>query len=273
MLTYALLSCVQIVFDELLPVMASMAVAAGGFGFTAVQSGSFQVVAGVAAVTTQLLIFPRATRALGPRRLFRAAMLPQVLFVLFPLLHHAAAHVAAPGALTAALAAALVVKTVSMSLSFSTVILMINNVGRGENLGLITGISQAVASTARAVSPTLGGAAFSTSIALGERLGPMWALLLTYALLSVVAAVTLCASARIPAFCDKAPDYAQVLARTAQQQAEVPEAAAAVVAVGGGDGGGGAGAGGAGNDGSGGGGGGESDELAAPSGRGRGAVV
>jgi uncharacterized membrane protein YgcG len=149
---------------------------------------------------------------------------------------------------------------------------MINNVGRGENLGLITGISQAVASTARAVSPTLGGAAFSTSIALGERLGPMWALLLTYALLSVVAAGTLCASARIPAFCDKAPDYAQVLARTAQQEAEaLPEAAAAVVAVGGG--GTGAGAGGDGGDGSGGGGGGESDELAAPSGRGRGAVV
>lgn len=215
MTTYGLLCCVQVIFDELLPVLASLSVRLGGFGFSAGEAGTMQVVSGTTQVAATLLAFPAVVRLLGARRLLRLSLLPLVAAVLFPFVHHAFA-LGGPDAggswpLYSVLAAALVVKTVAMSLAFSSVILLINNVGRGQHLAAITGLSQIVASTVRTIAPALGGAAFSESMALGDALGPTYALLLTYGLLSVAALATLAASSAVPAYCDASPDYDLVL--------------------------------------------------------------
>ena len=210
--SYGLLVFVQVVFDELLPVIEELSPSLGGLGYSAVQSGSMQIVAGVAHVMTQAALFPWASARFGARAVFRASLAPLTALAAFPLVHLAPAEHA-----VAALGAALVVKTMAMALSFSTIILITNNVSRGQHVALITGTSQTVASAVRALGPTAGGALFAASLRFAAQLGAH-NLMLTYAVLSFVVLLCAGASAAIPSFADAPPDYGPALCEDAAME-------------------------------------------------------
>jgi hypothetical protein len=215
--SYVLLVFVQVVFDELLPVLEELAPALGGLGYSAAQSGGMQVVAGIAHVATQAIIFPLAVARCGVLRVFRASLLPLIAIAAFPLVHLAGAGAAGAGtaaaggaaSLATALGAALIIKTAAMALSFSTIILLTNNCSRGHYVALVTGLSQTVASAVRAVGPTVGGALFSASLLAREQLGPH-NIMLTYAVLTLVVLVCAATAAFVPAFVDRPPDYSAI---------------------------------------------------------------
>lgn len=201
---YGLLSCAQILFDELMPVFCKLETADGGLGFTSAQVGSVQIVAGVTQITSQLFIFPALSRWFGPLKCFRHSMWPLACLAAFPI----AGRFAGDAGLTwAALSAAIVWKTVLMAISFTTIMIAINNSTQGRNLGMVTGLSQAVASAVRCTLPTVGGALFSFSI--DWRLLGSWRLHAVYVLIAACAVAGYLASFAIPRWVNWPPQYAE----------------------------------------------------------------
>lgn len=100
-----------------------------------------------------------------------------------------------------------------MAISFSTCILLVNNSARGANLGLVTGISQAVASSVRALLPTIAGGIFSASLQLVE-LGSA-RLLGAYLLFAALAICGSLSSLSIPRYCNVAFLYTSAASKRA----------------------------------------------------------
>lgn len=132
---YALLSSVQILFDELLPVFASSPPAQGGLGWQSAQVGSVQVVNGGVQVLATLLLVPRLLKRVGILAAFRAFVWPLVPFlVLFPAL---ALLNGRPDAVFAAMCGAVAMRTVLFAVPFATIMIAINNLSPPEHLGLV----------------------------------------------------------------------------------------------------------------------------------------
>jgi MFS family permease len=201
---YGLLSCAQILFDELMPVFCKLEAADGGLGFTSAQVGSVQIVAGVTQITSQLFIFPALSRRFGPLKCFRHSMWPLACLAAFPI----AGRFAGDAALTwTALSAAIVWKTVLMAICFTTIMIAINNSTQGRNLGMVTGLSQAVASAVRCTLPTIGGALFSFSI--DWRVLGSWRLHVVYVLIAACTIAGYLASFTIPRWVNWPPQYVE----------------------------------------------------------------
>lgn len=217
-LAYGLLAVAQVQFDELVPVLLRLDRGLGGLGFSARETGLVQVVAGGAQIFGQLVILAPVTAKYGPIRCFLGTMLPLVALVLFPVV---ALFGDSPAGTWALLALFLVSKTLLMQIAFTSIMIVINNSTRGFNLGLVTGLAQAVASGVRAIGPTVGGGVFSASLQ-WRGLGPL-------RMHAAFISVAFCLVAgfwmgkRIPLWADSPPDYA---AETTATTAATPAAAA-----------------------------------------------
>lgn len=216
-LAYGLLAVAQVQFDELVPVLLRLDPHLGGLGFSARETGAVQVVAGAAQIFGQIFILAPVTAKYGPIRCFLRTMLPLVALLLFPVV---ALFGESRGGTWALLALFLVAKTLLMQIAFTSIMIVINNSTRGFNLGLVTGLAQAVASGVRAVGPTVGGGVFSASL--------QWRGLGALRMHAAFVTVACCIVAgywmgkRIPLWADSPPDYA----------AEAPASSPSTAAVG-----------------------------------------
>lgn len=216
-LAYGLLAVAQVQFDELVPVLLRLDPHLGGLGFSARETGAVQVVAGAAQIFGQVFILAPVTAKYGPIRSFLRTMLPLVALLLFPVV---ALFGESRGGTWALLALFLVAKTLLMQIAFTSIMIVINNSTRGFNLGLVTGLAQAVASGVRAVGPTVGGGVFSASL--------HWRGLGALRMHAAFVTVACCIAAgywmgkRIPLWADSPPDYA----------AEAPASSPSTAAVG-----------------------------------------
>lgn len=202
-LAYGLLAVAQVQFDELVPVLLRLDTHLGGLGFTARETGAVQVVAGAAQIFGQIFILAPVTARYGPIRCFLRTMLPLVALLLFPVV---ALFGDSRGGTWALLALFLIAKTLLMQVAFTSIMIVINNSTRGFNLGLVTGLAQAVASGVRAVGPTVGGGLFSASL----QWRSLGALRMHAAFVTVACCIVagFCMGKRIPRWADSPPDYA-----------------------------------------------------------------
>jgi hypothetical protein len=194
---YTMLSFVQIVFDELLPVLFSTPIAEGGFGFQSKDIGSMQIVQGISQIVWNLVFFPTVSKKFGLLPCFRFAMLMWTPFVLFPAI--ARLH-PWPPLMWAVAGTFLCLKIVITASAFTCIILIINNSTRGSALGAVNGFAQASASFVRCVGPLVGGGLYTTSLIFGSYLGT-WKLHIAYAVVSFMALSTFLYSFRVPKWC------------------------------------------------------------------------
>jgi len=192
---YTLLSFVQIVFDELLPVLFSTRRELGGFGFSSRDIGQMQIVQGATQISWNLLFYSAVSRRFGLINCFRVCMILWVPYFMFPAIAHLGAHDA--DLMWAAAAGALALKIVLTTTSFTSIMLIINNSTRGVALGAVNGFAQSAASFVRFVGPPIGGGIFSASLVFGESLG-YWRLHLAYIVVSLMALATFAYSFRLP---------------------------------------------------------------------------
>jgi len=191
---YTMLSFVQIVFDELLPVLFSTPITEGGFGFQSKDIGSMQIVQGISQIVWNLVFFPTVSKRFGLLPCFRFAMLMWTPFVLFPAI--ARLH-PWPPLMWAVAGSFLCLKIVITASAFTCIILIINNSTRGSALGAVNGFAQASASFVRCVGPLVGGGLYTTSLIFGSYLGT-WKLHIAYAVVSLMALSTFLFSFRVP---------------------------------------------------------------------------
>jgi hypothetical protein len=166
--------------------------------------GAVQVAHGVVHIFAQLVLVPALTTRFGLLRCFRAAMWPLIpLLLAFPLVARLAP--AGPTVLFAAMCAAVAARALIFTLSFTSIMIIVNNLAPPASLGLVTGVAQAAASTIRTIGPALGGVLFST--ALGATALGSWRLHVPYAAMAAIAAFTGALSFRLRrAECDAPPD-------------------------------------------------------------------
>jgi MFS family permease len=191
---YTMLSFVQIVFDELLPVLFSTPIQEGGFGFQSKDIGSMQIVQGISQIVWNLVFFPTVSKKFGLLPCFRFAMLMWTPFALFPAI--ARLH-PWPPLMWAVAGSFLCLKIVITASAFTCIILIINNSTRGSALGAVNGFAQASASFVRCVGPLVGGGLYTTSLIFGSYLGT-WKLHIAYAVVSLMALSTFLFSFRVP---------------------------------------------------------------------------
>lgn len=206
---YGILSTGQIIFDEMLPVFCKMDRSDGGLGFSASNVGVMQIVAGATQIACQLFVFPRVNLKFGCLLCYRHSIWPLAALLFFPL----TGRLQSPESLWLLLSAFIALKTAGLTLAFTAIMIAINNASRGRNLGLVNGFAQAVASTVRAIGPTLGGAVFSASMA-WDFLGPL-RLHAIYFVTSCLFLLGFGLSWKLPKWVNRAPDYRAVTAGAA----------------------------------------------------------
>ena len=222
---YAVLSFVQILFDELLSVFAETAVAEGGLGLKASEIGRILIFQGVSQIVSQMTFVPRLVTNTGPLLCFRHTIWPLAALIAFPALGRLATR---PELLWPALAVCVAYKAVMMSISFTAISLAINNSSRGRSLGSVNGIAMSTASLVRAVGPTVGGGIYSASLGWGSSLGA-WMLHVVYAIQAVFALIGWGCSFALPQWVNNAPDFAAAQqAATGHGEGGGPTATAAV---------------------------------------------
>lgn len=198
-LCYAGVAMAQVLFDELMPVMAKFPVSKGGLGFQAAQVGLVLTIQGVVLVLYQLLLFPHMVAWLGTLRLFQMSaggLVPVVLLWPFTTL----AAEASSAQLWAVVSVLIGLKAIVMANLFTGVMLLINaSVRQAVPLGTVNGVAQSASAGVRSVAPFLGGVLFSASHALHWRLHGLVAYLLPAMVMLAVAAGSL----RLPSWLDE----------------------------------------------------------------------
>jgi len=201
-LNYALLALVQIVFDELLPIFLKTPPGAGGLGWSSSEVGSVQIAQGGVQMFMQLFVFWRLARAWPLATLFRASLAPFVpVLAAWPALALAGAGAGAH----VAVALALGVKAGLLTVSFTAIMLLINNAAPASHLGAVTGVAQSVASLMRALGPSAGGALYDAATGAAAIGGPTARLCVVYGAIAAVAAAACATSYLVPAGCDEPP--------------------------------------------------------------------
>ena len=223
---YACLAASQVLFDEILPVFCETSTADGGLGLKLDEIGRVQVAQGVAQIVAQLTFVPPLITRVGPLRAFRYGMLPLAGLFFFPAIGRLALH---PSLLWPILSAAVALKAVLMAVTFTGVMICINNSSRGQSLGLVNGLGQTAASFVRAAGPFLGGPLFSASIGFGGWLGA-WKLHVVYMVQAAAALAAFGLSYRLPAWIDDTPSFDDVAKY--REREEAGEGGAAVTTSG-----------------------------------------
>lgn len=184
---YGMLSMVQILFDELMPLFLSAPLNQGGLGWMASDVGVVQIGHGIAQISSQLFVVPYATRRFGLLESFRGALLPlPILLAAFPLVGLLSSLPKA--ALTVIITLMLALRALLFTVSFTSIMLLINNSSPAPSLGFVTGVAQMMASSVRAVGPAVGGGILSMGMA-SESLG-RWRILPMYFVMAAIAIVT-----------------------------------------------------------------------------------
>ena len=220
---YAILASVHILYEDLAPVVLQLSPAEGGLGLRSSDIGLVQLFSGTTTIVAQFLVVPRLFKLVGYIRGFRHAMWPMAAFVFFPAVGRLHSHSAA--AQWAVLGATAVFRACLTTTAFTATTLLVNNSSRGRGLGLVTGLSQSVASITRAIVPAAAGSAFSGSLALRPVIGDM-ALHIVYVALAVGALLASLLTYALPTWVDETPDFggAGKPAATPNRQQRAPAA-------------------------------------------------
>jgi MFS family permease len=183
---YGSLATVQILFDELLPLFCSTSTQRGGLGWQPSDVGVVQIGHGFAHIFCQLVLVPYVQRRYGLLTSFRASLLPLPLFLLlFPFVGFMSSW---PAYAKTTVVLALALRALFFTVSFTSIMLLINNSTPAASLGFVTGVSQMVASFVRTVGPAIGGGVMSLGVAT-ESLGS-YRLFPVYAVMAILAIFT-----------------------------------------------------------------------------------
>eukprot|EP00698_Gefionella_okellyi_P015467 TRINITY_DN4368_c0_g3_i1.p1 TRINITY_DN4368_c0_g3~~TRINITY_DN4368_c0_g3_i1.p1 ORF type:complete len:651 (-),score=140.30 TRINITY_DN4368_c0_g3_i1:2729-4681(-) len=167
-LLYGLLSLIYIIVDEVLTLWAMAPLESGGLNAVSWQTGTALAVGSLPLLVLQLCVYHRLERRWGANKLFMVGLISAaVLWMLCPALHYIAATGLGRVEITVLFAILMVVRNVVSNMSFTSVMLMINDSAPG-NLGAVNGVGQMFASAARGVGPGLGGVLFAWSITDGH---------------------------------------------------------------------------------------------------------
>ncbi|KAG9047839.1 hypothetical protein FS837_001374 [Tulasnella sp. UAMH 9824] len=197
LVSYIFLALVTVSIHAVWVLWLYMPIAKGGVGFTTSQIGIILSCFGVLATFINLVVFPPLQRRVGTVALYRAGMrLQVVMVVLFPIVSKLAAWDAeatggTPGLRTeAGIAAMVLTKCIGDVVFACNMILVSKSAPSRTSLGAVNGVAQMVASSMRAVGPTLATILFAVSTdphfhALGGQL--IWVYMALLALAGVYA--------------------------------------------------------------------------------------
>ncbi|KAE8191617.1 hypothetical protein A4X06_0g6540 [Tilletia controversa] len=190
-----LLNFLNISYVVLLPLMCYEEPDVGGAGFSKADIGNLLALNGVITMMVQLLLFPPMERKLGgPRNVIqRVLLLLPLVYILFPLAN-LAARTRGRSWTWFVFLLILPFKTISNTAAASATLLVINSAPHPSALGSLNGLSQTLASLARAFGPLVSTSLFAFSISHPRLLGGNLVWFLMGALSFVCWALTL----RIP---------------------------------------------------------------------------
>lgn len=163
-IAYALFALGAILFDELFSVFLQTPRKHQGLEMEERDVGTALTISGVGLVVYQLFVYPKLADRLGKRFMFllgSGVCIP--LFVLFPVMHFIPKWLVWP-----VLATWVIFKAQSLANGFTSIIMLINNAAKGENLGVVNGIAQSSSSLTRCIGPFLGGSIYSASLEWGS---------------------------------------------------------------------------------------------------------
>lgn len=201
---YAILASVHILYEDLAPVVLQLSPAEGGLGLSSRDIGLVQLFSGTTTIVAQFLVVPRLFKLVGYIRGLRHSMWPMAAFVFFPAVGRLHSHSAA--AQWAVLGSTAVFRACLTTTAFTATTLLVNNSSRGRGLGVVTGLSQSVASITRAIVPAAAGSAFSGSLALRPGIGDV-ALHIVYVAVAVGALLATLLTYALPTWVDETPDF------------------------------------------------------------------
>ena len=149
--------------------------------------GVVQIGHGIAQILSQLFVVPYATRRFGLLESFRGALLPlPILLAAFPLVGLLSS--LPKSALTVIVTVTLAFRALLFTVTFTSIMLLINNSSPAPSLGFVTGVAQMMASSVRAFGPAVGGGILSIGMA-SESLG-RWRIFPMYFVMAAIAVIT-----------------------------------------------------------------------------------
>ncbi|KAJ3411113.1 hypothetical protein HDV05_002722 [Chytridiales sp. JEL 0842] len=169
-LGYGLLAFQCIIFDETFSLWSVTPSYNGGLGFSSSDIGIVLSLMGCVTLFMQLFVYPQISRILNPLQIYRMGVMMYVfVFPLFPFIS------TIPGDdpegrrwIWPALIANMAARQVANVLSFTSVMIMINNSAEKGQLGIVNGIGQTSAAFVRSIGPALGGIMWAWSLTNGR---------------------------------------------------------------------------------------------------------
>ena len=154
---YALLSFVNIIFDEVFSLYMVSPLIYGGLETTSTTIGSVLSIIGVVQLTCQLTVFPWLCMRFDVIDVYRAGITPYpIIFLLFPVISGFIAPYNKPLAFTC-LIIVLSVRQLCNVLSFTGINMLTNISATRQQLGFVNGVGQTSAAFVRGIGPALGG--------------------------------------------------------------------------------------------------------------------
>jgi len=168
---YGLLAFSYIILDETLPLFMKLEIERGGFSFHSTDIGFVLSMSGAVMLVFNVLVLPRLG-TMSKLRLYKMTNICAVPWTLaWPLVGSFNRHVIDSGywgpKCGATYAMLLIISSVKNSLgvmTFTAIIILINNSVPSAYLGKVNGLGQSFAALARAAGPALGGALWSMSL-------------------------------------------------------------------------------------------------------------
>jgi len=168
---YGLLAFSYIILDETLPLFMKLEIERGGFSFHSTDIGFVLSMSGAVMLVFNVLVLPRLG-TMSKLRLYKMTNICAVPWTLaWPLVGSFNRHVIESGywgpQCGATYVMLLIISSVKNSLgvmTFTAIIILINNSVPSAYLGKVNGLGQSFAALARAAGPALGGALWSMSL-------------------------------------------------------------------------------------------------------------
>jgi hypothetical protein len=168
--SYALVSLVQIILDEVYALWCVAPVSQGGLAFSSRDVGTSLSFVGVMILVVQLALFPHFHSRHGLTTCYKVGFLVYGLTMLFLphinsilLLTSSSAHSTLYLWLTLLLT--ITVRVIASSFVFTCCMIFVNNAGKeAGDLGIVNGVSQCTVSFVRTLGPVLGGSLWSWSL-------------------------------------------------------------------------------------------------------------
>ncbi|KAF8979638.1 hypothetical protein BGZ46_005200 [Entomortierella lignicola] len=168
---YAMLALHSIVFEEVYTLYVVTPLKSHGLGWNAIQLSTSLASMGIVQLSMQFIVYPRLERIFSAVRLFQfGQLLYMSIYILFPLIRTFAVDESdeeTGGQIPRVryiVLFGLVFKYFGSVLSYTSVMVMINNSSPPHLLGTVNGIGQTSASFMRAFGPALGGVLWAWSL-------------------------------------------------------------------------------------------------------------